>query len=30
VITLSPRVLAACGLKSESHHPAEMYMAGVF
>jgi len=30
VITLSPSVLAACGLKSESHHPAEMYMAGVF
>ena len=30
VITLSPTVLAACGLKSEAHHPAEVYMAGVF
>jgi nucleotide-binding universal stress UspA family protein len=30
VITLSPSVLASCGLKNEAHHPAEMYMAGVF
>jgi hypothetical protein len=30
VITLSPIVLEACGLKSEAHHPAEVYMAGVF
>jgi nucleotide-binding universal stress UspA family protein len=30
VITLSPNVLASCGLKSEAHHPAEVYMAGVF
>jgi nucleotide-binding universal stress UspA family protein len=29
VITLSPNVLASCGLKSEAHHPAEVYMAGV-
>jgi len=30
VITLSPTVLTACGLKNEAHHPAEMYIAGVF
>jgi len=30
VITLSPSVLASCGLKHEAHLPAEMYMAGVF
>jgi nucleotide-binding universal stress UspA family protein len=30
VITLSPNLLAACGLKQEPHHHAEMYMAGVF
>jgi nucleotide-binding universal stress UspA family protein len=30
VITLSPNVLASCGLKHEDHHPAEVYMAGVF
>jgi nucleotide-binding universal stress UspA family protein len=30
VITLSPSVLSACGLKSEAQHPAEVYMAGVF
>ena len=30
VITLSPIVLAACGVTGEKHHPAEMYMAGVF
>jgi nucleotide-binding universal stress UspA family protein len=30
VITLSPSVLASCGLSNEAHHPAEMYMAGVF
>ena len=30
VITLSPNVLDSCGLKHESHHPSEMYMAGVF
>jgi nucleotide-binding universal stress UspA family protein len=30
VITLSPVVLAECGVKAEKHHPAEVYMAGVF
>jgi nucleotide-binding universal stress UspA family protein len=30
VITLSPAVLAKCGLKDEKHHHAEAYMAGVF
>jgi nucleotide-binding universal stress UspA family protein len=30
VITLSPIVLASCGLRPEAHHPAEVYMAGVF
>ena len=30
VITLSPAVLAACGANGEKHHPADVYMAGVF
>jgi nucleotide-binding universal stress UspA family protein len=30
VITLSPAVLAACGLPSDKHHASEVYMAGVF
>ncbi|MGA2170354.1 MAG: universal stress protein [Terracidiphilus sp.] len=30
VITLSPVVLAECGVKAEKHHSAEVYMAGVF
>ncbi|MDR3775782.1 MAG: universal stress protein [Terracidiphilus sp.] len=30
VITLSPAVLAACGVNGEKHHPADVYMAGVF
>jgi len=30
VITLSPVVLAACGVHTEKHHPAEVFMAGVF
>ena len=30
VITLSPAVLAECGVGAEKHHPAEVYMAGVF
>jgi nucleotide-binding universal stress UspA family protein len=30
VLTLSPVVLAECGLKSEKQQPAEEYMAGVF
>jgi hypothetical protein len=30
VITLSPVVLAGCGVQAEKHHPAEVYMAGVF
>jgi nucleotide-binding universal stress UspA family protein len=30
VITLSPAVLAECGANGEKHHPADVYMAGVF
>jgi nucleotide-binding universal stress UspA family protein len=30
VMTLSPVVLAACGVKAEKHHPAEVFLAGVF
>lgn len=30
VMTLSPVVLAACGVKADKAHPAEAYMAGVF
>jgi nucleotide-binding universal stress UspA family protein len=30
VITLSPVVLAECGVHKEKGHPAEVYMAGVF
>jgi nucleotide-binding universal stress UspA family protein len=30
VITLSPAVLAACGLPGEKRHASEVYMAGVF
>jgi nucleotide-binding universal stress UspA family protein len=30
VITLSPVVLAECGVHGEKGHPAEVYMAGVF
>jgi nucleotide-binding universal stress UspA family protein len=30
VITLSPAVLAECGVKEEKHHFAEAYLAGVF
>jgi nucleotide-binding universal stress UspA family protein len=30
VITLSPAVLAECGVKEVKHHPAEAYLAGVF
>jgi nucleotide-binding universal stress UspA family protein len=30
VITLSPAVLAECGVGAEKHHAAEAYMAGVF
>ena len=30
VITLSPAVMAECGVKEEKHHPAEAYLAGVF
>jgi nucleotide-binding universal stress UspA family protein len=30
VITLSPVVLAECGVGAEKHHPAEVFMAGVF
>jgi len=30
VITLSPVVLAECGVNAEKHRPAEVYMAGVF
>jgi nucleotide-binding universal stress UspA family protein len=30
VITLSPAVLAECGVHGEKRHPAEAYMAGVF
>ena len=30
VITLSPAVLAVCGVKDAKHHPAEAYLAGVF
>ncbi len=30
VITLSPVVLAECGVKAENATPAEAYMAGVF
>jgi len=30
VITLSPAVLAQGGVGAEKHHPAEVYMAGVF
>ena len=30
VITLSPVVLAECGVKAEKHRSAEVYMAGVF
>jgi len=30
VITLSPAVLAQSGVKREKHHPAEVFMAGVF
>ncbi|MGD0893334.1 MAG: universal stress protein [Terracidiphilus sp.] len=30
VITLSPVVLAECGVRGDKAHPAEMYMAGVF
>jgi nucleotide-binding universal stress UspA family protein len=30
VITLSPVMLAECGVHEEDHHPAEVYMAGVF
>ena len=29
VITLSPAVLAECGVNGEKHHPTEVYMAGV-
>ncbi len=30
VLTLSPVVLAACGTKKETAHPAEVFLAGVF
>jgi nucleotide-binding universal stress UspA family protein len=30
VLTLSPVVLAECGVQGEKHRPAEVYMAGVF
>ncbi len=30
VITLSPAVLAACGVPGDKHHASEVYMAGVF
>jgi len=30
VITLSPAVLAACGVKYNKEHPAEVFLAGVF
>jgi nucleotide-binding universal stress UspA family protein len=30
VITLSPAVLAACGVKYDKEHPAEVFLAGVF
>jgi nucleotide-binding universal stress UspA family protein len=30
VITLSPTVLAACGVKYNKEHPAEVFLAGVF
>ena len=30
VITLSPAVLAECGVKAEKHRPDEVYIAGVF
>ena len=30
VITLSPTVLAECGVKMDQEHPAELFLAGVF
>jgi nucleotide-binding universal stress UspA family protein len=30
VLTLSPTVLAECGVTGDKHQPADLYMAGVF
>jgi len=30
VVTLSPALLAGCGVPEEARHPTENYLAGVF